>query len=337
MSTKLLTVAWNTLVDRHSILRTVFVESSRRGHIYDQVVFKAIIPQITVIRAKSSDPMSKLQSSEWTVEDDLIPQHHLTISQKDQSTVFCRFDINHALFDASSLSILMGEFASAYSRKQLPPVANYRLYIEHIQEVDPSKSAGFWRKYLAGLEPTILRSPEVLPTGNSTSSTIDILLQTPASSIQAFCKAYQTTIFDIFKISWALVLRTFTANNDISFGYLTSGRDTPIPLGDQIMGPLINVLVCRTKFSTNSKLIDLLRTAQSDYIDSLDHQYCSLSDIYSYADLDGHTMFNTVLSLQRKTAGDEQSNEVSIEIVGGYDPAEVCNVGEMSDYTGLMS
>ena len=49
-------------------------------------------------------------------------------------------------------------------------------------------------------------------------------------------------------VAWALVLRSYTNSDDVSLGYLASGRDARTDGIDDIIGPLINMLVFRFRF-----------------------------------------------------------------------------------------
>jgi non-ribosomal peptide synthetase component F len=63
--------------------------------------------------------------------------------------------------------------------------------------------------------------------------------------MQRFCREYEVSVADIFKTVWAIMLRSYLGTDSVCFGYLASGRDAPIPDVHNILGPLINMLVCR--------------------------------------------------------------------------------------------
>lgn len=80
---------------------------------------------------------------------------------------------------------------------------------------------------------------------------------------------------------WAFVLRAFTGSEDVCFGYLTSGRNFPVDRIDEIVGPLISMLVSSTVSSMGNgaaSALELLQAMNRTYIDSLPHQHCSLAD-----------------------------------------------------------
>src|SRR5207244_3727055 len=102
------------------------------------------------------------------------------------------------------------------------------------------------------------------------------------------------TLSNIFQLAWSLVLRAFTGSDDICFGYLTSGRDIPLSGIEDAIGPFINMLVCRTKFSSDLTLGQLLESTQEDYINNTKHQHVSLAEIKRSLNLPDIPLFNTI-------------------------------------------
>lgn len=141
----------------------------------------------------------------------------------------------------------------------------------------------------------------------------------------SFCKTHSVTLSNVFQTAWGILLSAFVGSEDICFGYLTSGREIPVFGIEDAVGPFINMLICRMTLDKNMSSIDLLRTAQSDYLNSLTHQHCSLAEIQHSLDLaGGQPLFNTAITfiVQASQTERTQSN-LNFYPVGGRNPTEV--------------
>jgi hypothetical protein len=84
------------------------------------------------------------------------------------------------------------------------------------------------------------------------------------------------------------------------------------------------MLVCRVNFARGSSLGEIIQKVQSDYLQSLDYQHCSLAQIQHDLDLDGGNLFNTAVSIQGDgAAGSSQPLSISFTPINAMDPNEV--------------
>lgn len=109
------------------------------------------------------------------------------------------------------------------------------------------------------------------------------------------------------------------------FGYLASGRDAPLSGVRDVVGVLINMLVCRMEFDGSNTTADLLQSIQTEFTRALAHQNCSLADIQSSLGLQGQPLFNSVLSIQYMKAAtkSQQPPETSFNTVYEFGSTEV--------------
>src|SRR5436305_11695593 len=97
-----------------------------------------------------------------------------------------------------------------------------------------------------------------------------------ASKLEAMCKENDVTLSNVFQTVWALVLRNYTASDNICFGYLSTGRDIPVGGIEEAIGLYANMLVYRLDISKTSSLMQLIKKAKVDFVNSLPHQHFSL-------------------------------------------------------------
>lgn len=132
---------------------------------------------------------------------------------------------------------------------------------------------------------------------------------------------------NLLAVAWGLVLRSYTGTDHVCFGYLTSGRDMPVEGIEETVGPFIGMLVCRMDLAKETALLPVLRTQQSDYIQSVAHQHYSLSHMLHLAGTSGEPLFNTAISLQKGGVGSSTSHQqrsgINIKFAEEHDSTEV--------------
>lgn len=316
--------AWRRVVEKHPILRTFFVPSQSKGSYMDQVVLRKPPENMITTLAATSDPLEKLNSHPSSVPAKGSPPYHLTLCSSPSGELFCLFEINHALLDGTSLQVLVRDLHRAYDTSlSAKSGLHYRDYIEYVQSLPLEAAKQHWQQYLEGSDPCLFPSNVVQPESRRMQAVVG-KLETGAE-LRKLCENHALTISNIFQLAWGLVLRAYTGSDDVCFGYLTSGRDIPLPGIEDAIGPFINMLVCRTKFSNDNTVSQLLESTQEDYLQSTKHQHLSLAEIKRSLNLPDIPLFNTILSIQRggmATQGTETTS-VQIQPIKGEDPTEV--------------
>lgn len=315
--------AWQEVVNRHSALRTVFIESVSEGGLADQVVLKNVTPNTSRLHCNDKEVLDRLSMQHSSGYDDSQPPHHLTLCETTSGKVYIQMEINHALIDASSLSILTRDLTLAYEG-ELPQGSGplYSAYIEYLQHQPIHRSLDYWTQYLSNLTPCLFPSYAERDTvGHLHTTSVDLELR--PGSLASFCESHGFTIANVVQAVWGLVLRVFTNSDDVCFGYLVSGRDTAVEGVEEIVGPFINMVVCRMSLANTRDVSQLVEAVKLDYLESLKHQHCSLADIQHKMGLSGRPIFNTIMSIQRVASNIPYTPALSFKSVGSHDPTEV--------------
>jgi amino acid adenylation domain-containing protein/non-ribosomal peptide synthase protein (TIGR01720 family) len=94
--------AWQTVVDRHAILRTVFIESlSDRFY---QVVLKSYTANVVLVQDLREEDVSIHFAKQPRLSyQHGRPRHRITLCETTTGRIYVMFEISHALVDASSL------------------------------------------------------------------------------------------------------------------------------------------------------------------------------------------------------------------------------------------
>lgn len=319
--------AWQGVIDRHSILRTVFIESFTDESYFDQVVLKSISSKACIIVCDNNDSMAVLNDHRPLEPVGMLPPHRLTLCEANNGDVFCKLELSHALIDAVSMAILMRDFTLAYEgRLSKAPGPRYGDYLSYLRALPENASLDYWKAYVTGLQPCLFPklTDELPPSNENELQVTPVELEAP-SELHNFCETFGFTISNLFQLAWALVLRSYTGLDTVCFGYITSGRDTPVPDIENTVGPFINMLTCRSNLMENTSILKMLEENQSDFVRSLAHQHMPLADVLHSVNMSGQPLFNTTISLQSSVTKSNSLNEseVIFEAIEGHDPTEV--------------
>ncbi|KAK0116563.1 hypothetical protein ONS96_012421 [Cadophora gregata f. sp. sojae] len=320
--------AWQQVVDRHPPLRTVFIQSvTNDDGLYDQVVLKKVAASICHVDCSTGRyALHVLEKQDPSLyRENGHPPHKFTICKTSDGEVLCKLEISHAIMDGTSMSIIFRDLAAAYQGGLCAvPGPLYSNYIAHLQNQPYEASADYWKNYLQNAEPSVF---PILNDGVSSKSELHSLRLSLKDSdfiqLQQFCKDRSLTLSNILHTAWALTLRCYTASDDVCFGYLSSGRDAPIPGIEDAVGPFINTLVCRVSIVPSNRLETVLDRVQKDHVESLPHRTLSLAEVQHSLLLSGSALFNTALSYRKLPTQSAEENVVSFqEVVPTYDPTE---------------
>ncbi|KAL1965991.1 hypothetical protein VTN77DRAFT_4931 [Rasamsonia byssochlamydoides] len=318
--------AWQKVVDRHAALRTTFVNSVYRGGAFDQVVLKKVDSGIIRVECDDSEAVAKLHSiklHENNVKRKQPLPHQITICTTLTGRVLIKFEMNHAVIDGGSTPILMRDLALAYDGR-LPEGRGplYSNYIRFIRSQSPSAAIAFWKRYLADVRSCHLPRLNANPTDERGLASLKMAFD-QWSDLQQYCEKTGVTLANVVQAAWALVLRKYTGSDDVCFGYLSAGRDAPVNGIQDTIGVFINMLCCRVRFAPSQLLAEIPSKIQSDYLNGIPYQRCSLAQVQHELGLHGKQLFNTALSIQNHSrSSDSEDSSLVFVTQTAHDPSE---------------
>ncbi|SCO04560.1 non-ribosomal peptide synthetase [Fusarium fujikuroi] len=340
-----LVLAWNDVVARHAALRTVFLEaaSSSNDVMLHQVVLRKYRPSTILMHTRDSSQALKQLSSCASYKKrgiliDKRPPHALAICSTDEGRTFVRFQVNHILFDGTSIAPLLRDLSRAYRNSHevrrewtWNPFANFIRYIR--DEKRRSDDLAYWKSYLATARPCqfpTLKDEESIeaPGTEQQRGAVQVCMSDKPSSLRNFLADMGATVPTLVQLVWALVLRMYTSDSQVAFGYLASGRDAPVVDIEQAVGPFISILVHFLDFDNEGQLpiADMLQRIQDRSARSISHQSRSLAEIQDAIGLTGSSLlFNTGISFMPKWTKDMQLRNGSgliFDQIAANDPTE---------------
>ncbi|KAF5719487.1 non-ribosomal peptide synthetase [Fusarium mundagurra] len=317
-----LSAAWKRVVQRHSTLRTAFIDSTLQEGAISQVVLRSHDANISIVECSSADLDHRLSEHSPLGLPTNQPPHRLTIFNTADATVLCVLEMSHAISDGTSMPILFRDIGQAYEGSlNTANLAVYRDYVSFLQRSGGSQDAKYWKAYLDGAEPCCL---PLLTDGTTASRTLRTLAQgiSHAAELQALCTERGITLSNLLQLAWALVLQAYTGLDDVCFGYLVADRDVPVSGIDEAIGVFISMLVCRVRLDPSTSLDDTLRTIQEDLATAMNHKNVSLAN-FQHAVGTNEPLFNTAYSFQRRSVSkDMATGAISFDVRDAQDPSE---------------
>ncbi|KAJ5884891.1 hypothetical protein N7495_009401 [Penicillium taxi] len=324
--------AWSKLIKLHPMLRSIFVEGMTTSGLATQVTLIEGSSEVIVAPCKAVTPTELSCPNRPLGQRGRQSLPQLTLYPSTTGQVFALLDINHAVTDATSMSIMMRDLARLYSSPKDTPVPRLRYsdYISYLRNASTCSTLDFWKLYLADASPCIFprRNLEGTKGGDSSWRSVSVELGDIAR-YRRFCAATGITIANLFKIAWSLVLSAFTASGKVCFGYMTSGRDLSLMGIEDAVGPFINMLVCYLEIHPERTLLETLQILQSEFIKALPHQRVSLAEIRHALNLaNDDPLFNTTMTFPPQ-AEEEEERMINITEVDRQDPGEFAVVVEV--------
>ena len=322
--------AWSKLIAHHSMLRTIFVDRLTPSTPFGQVVLKDIgYLQPALLTCEDEDQVMATFASR-----DIVPYHDShrfsVCTATKTGAVFCRLEMNHAAMDGASISILLNDLREACAERFVDGTKpEFKEFAKHLQKQSSAEAMDFWTSYLDNTRPCHI---PLNPKGNSLTNRTSIHTSrvefNDFGRLHRFCETAGITQSTVFNVAWGLLLSFLTQSDDVCFAYTTSLRDAPVEGVDAMIGPVMNLNVCRIKLPSadaNATLFDVLQQTQNDFTQSLPHRACSLIDVLHQMKMANVSLFNSGVSYRKLPLQQDDSADQSVEFVQkGYihDPAE---------------
>ncbi|KAK2807041.1 NRPS [Emmonsiellopsis sp. PD_5] len=295
--------AWNTMVDRHDILRTYFTSTDDARFAFAQVVLDSIEPPWEEVITTSRDISAQVEHRIQRLAksgDKTVPCSFTIFQLGDNGKILFLLLLHHALHDGEAVAQLLEEVEYVSLGMPLPPVVSFESYLEQMIGLDVEESDRFWYSYLSDLSPTRLlefkHRSEATGSKNfrSTGSVFDI----PLHKVIEGSKNVSATLLSVIQAAWAKLLFLYTGKYGICFGNVFSCRNLAIDGSERIIGPCFNTLPIRITADPNTINLDVIRNLQKYNADIMPYQLTSLRRLQAKFSRGGSPMFDTLILLQ---------------------------------------
>ncbi|MCP4151600.1 MAG: amino acid adenylation domain-containing protein [bacterium] len=332
--------AFNKLVEKYDVLRTVFVYKNTPKP--RQVVLKkreATVGFEDLSRGVEDEKekevanfKKKERETKYNLTRDIPMRFSLVKISENKYEIVWSF--HHIIMDGWCTAILLKEILSYYGRFLrgetviLSDSAPYSDYIRWLEKQDKDTGLDYWRNYLEDYE-----TPAILPkTGSGAGNTVqaELTFQIPrelGSCLKGIAHDNQVTLNSIFQLAWGILLQNYNKTSDVIFGSVVSGRPTELANVETIIGLFMNTIPLRVKSQPGEKFIHMLKKLQQDMVASRQFDYMPLVEVLATTPLkqalvDHVIVFeNYPLDIDFFNAGLKKELGISLEGVYNYSEA----------------
>jgi surfactin family lipopeptide synthetase C len=306
--------SWQEVVQRHPVLRTLFVWE-RREKPLQVVVRQATLPWDELDWRGLSREQQREQLDGYLHADqqrgfDLAraPLMRVAVIRMDEQRYTCVWSRHHIISDAlSTAQVLRDVFALYEARRNnqpvsLPPTRPFRDYIRWLQSQDLQQAEAFWRENLAGItRPVALgvdQAPGSPPSEHPSYAEQHVRVAADSTeALSAFARRHQLTLNTLVQGAWAMLLSRYSGADDVLFGATIAVRPASLEGVETIVGPLINTLPLRVRLSPEDRLVPWLQQIQRQQAEILHYGYSPLLEIQGWSSVPrGTPLFESIVA-----------------------------------------
>jgi amino acid adenylation domain-containing protein len=308
--------AWNLLVERNPILRTVFRWSNLNESV--QVVLKRFPLKLHVADASETGKDAFLQRDRDTPFSlETGPLMRVSLLHIDGQNALLVWSFHHILLDGWCLPLLMGDLLSAYEALRLGKPAPrhtrrpYREYIAWLQKQDTGAAIDFWTEQLRDFS-TRTPLPIAIRDGKSVPRHVETYLfplnDGLSEKLRNTARFLRVTPNAICQAAWSIVLGRLGGETDIVYGTTLSGRPADLQGAEEMIGLFINTLPMRVRLDTELTAGALARHLQAQIMQIQQHELVDLSRIQALTSLKGQgSLFDTLFVYENYPLGSATS------------------------------
>nr|WP_175429283.1 non-ribosomal peptide synthetase [Lysobacter enzymogenes] len=310
-----LRAAWVELVRRHPVLRTAFLD--RGGERLLQAVMREVALPWREIDVSALAEDRRDAELERALDDERrrafalgeAPPMRVLLARLDARRHCLAWTHHHALIDGWSMGLLAQELFQVYAGQNedaAPPP--YRDYIAWLESRDHQAAADYWQRYLDGLP---LAASAALSARLDDEADTDAtgpseqrahVLELPVALTAQLDRALKhegVSLGTAILAAWGLLQSKYSAEEEVLFGYTTSGRPPELDGIERMVGLFINSLPLRLRIDPAQTLSAWLRQVQSMQLDHGDHGFLPLAAIQRACGARaGQALFNALVVVE---------------------------------------
>ncbi|KKY16044.1 putative nonribosomal peptide synthase [Phaeomoniella chlamydospora] len=258
--------AWELIVQATPILRTRIVQNSD-GRLL-QVVVKEEMQWI-----ESDDLQQYLTRDCSTPMTTGQPLSRYSLVNNGSKPCWFVWTIHHALYDGTSLPIIINLVSRAYRKQSFEAPTPYNLFVKYLHDIDRRAMMEFWQTTLSRYESA------AFPSVPSISYPLK-----PDTTLSAHCPRLpevdsDTTLATLVRAAWAIVTSHHTGSNDVVFGATVSGRHAAVVGIERIIGPTIATVPVRIQIPSTGTVAAFLKYVQTIATEIIPYEQAGLQEI----------------------------------------------------------
>ncbi|WP_121614373.1 non-ribosomal peptide synthetase [Mesobacillus foraminis] len=300
-----LEVGLNWIVEKHDVLRTVFLYSKVKEPTQLVLQSRKASVQMEDISFLNEDDKQQFidtlkredREKGFDLSRDLL--FRLTVVQTGSHTYQLLFSFHHIILDGWSIGLLLKELFGKYSQLQCGhPGSNLRsnpfsVYIRWLEQQNEGEAKRFWADYMSGYDGlTGIPYKQSNLSREFRREELQFSLNPVLTrKLEELAKSRHVTLNVVCQTLWGLLLQKLNDKDDVIFGSVVSGRPSDIPRVEEIAGLFINTLPVRISASGSETIAEVIDRVQHESLETKNHDFVSLADIQS-SNREGGSVFD---------------------------------------------
>ncbi|POR35063.1 Nonribosomal peptide synthetase [Tolypocladium paradoxum] len=271
--------ACSALVQRHGILRTVFV--IREGKIL-QILLDQIDTRIHFRKTTSNiaDFVDEYRLEENITTPTLnTPVAKIMFAENAEGNQCLVIPLSHAQFDGYCLQVLWRDLKLLYEGASLPPASTYSSHVKLWARSQTDRAFAFWRDTLEGSSISRIDNALFGDTSQPISPEASEIVTSSQTIHIDEGNPHNTTTATVVKAAWSILLAHLTGRDDVVFAQMANGRSNTSATTQDIVGMCLNFIPVRTKLNPAWTVLDLLQFLQRQHRESLEFELLDFRDI----------------------------------------------------------
>jgi len=313
MDTNLFKQAWQIVIDRHDMLRSVVLHEGLQEPM--QIIMATGKVNIdfhdfkekNLDDAKAACDVLAAKAIAQPVEIDQQPMMRVQLALVNENVSHLILDWHHILMDGWSLAIISNEVLLAYfallkgAEHGLTGVGRFRDHVSFLNTQDSEAIQAFWRGKLQGFTlPTPISQKTDKAADLYARANLNVLMDEESSArLDEFSRKCRVTPNAVVQAAWALLLSKYNDTNDVMFGFAVTGRSSGISNYETTVGMFVNSLPMRINCNSDITLYDWVQKIQQDQMELVQHENSSLIDIQKSSEMPSNVpMFDSLMVFQ---------------------------------------
>ncbi|MBE9028850.1 amino acid adenylation domain-containing protein [filamentous cyanobacterium LEGE 11480] len=303
--------AWQQTINRHPVLRTVFLWEGLDDPL--QVVRQQVDLPWQELDWQQASPATQAQQLNDFLQADRhqgfdlaqAPLLRFTIIHLSEHNYRFIWSSHHLLFDGWSLPLIWQDMLAYYAAlkqdqpAQIGRLRPYRDYIAWQQaQTHPHKEA-FWRAQLQEFsEPTPLPAARTVPqaTGERYQQQTKLINSSLTTNLATIARQNRLTLNTIIQGLWAVLLHHYSGNDKIIYGSVMSGRPAELADVETMVGLFINTVPVCISIEPEQTVIDWLQDRQQQLLTLRQYESTPLTEIQHWSNLPiGRSLFESIV------------------------------------------
>ena len=291
--------AWQLTVNRHSVLRTLFVGKnlSRPRQVVIKelkvVIFKQDWSSLSLSETiRKLDDFIESEKQQSCQSYSAIPLARLSLCRMSKNVYQLILTYHPLILDKHSSYLLLNEvfanYQACYKNRQLKDSAPFKDYITWLKKQDKSKAEVFWSQWLKGVpEPTPLVIEQY--SGGASGTSYDRQhLKISATVVSSWLEKteYHFSLNLLLQGAYALLLSRYSGEEEVVFGIQVAGRPEALPGSESIVGTFQNRLPIRVRVCPDVSVRSWLQELQAQQVNLQQYEYNSLQQIGTWSNIE---------------------------------------------------